>query len=232
MFLQRENTVPDEIGTDHAILLESTALSVASRRTWGGRRNVASRVSHSIKLTAALELVEAAQRASDLGLPYNRHVTIHWERGGVGDHQAAAATGKFIKLLSDWVRKRGGKSAYSWVRENGDGKGSHVHILLHLPLGWHFGQMTRRWLKAIVGNPPTRMVKTDPIAGWSQAAFSGSDWYWANLAHVTGYVLKGVDPESGKLLDLDRSGCGGRIIGKRSSVSQNLRPLTVKGNVC
>jgi hypothetical protein len=109
------------------------------------------------------------------------------------------------------------------VRENGHGKGSHVHILVHLPSGWQLGSMTRRWVKAIVGKPPARMVKTDQIAGRAGAAFAGSEWYWANLANVTGYILKGVNRSTGELLDLDRYECGGRIIGKRVSVSQNLR---------
>ena len=113
---------------------------------WGGARNRADRVSDSLSLMQAKNIIEAAQYAAAIGLPFNRHVTIHWERAGVHDNRAAAATGRFLKLAGDWIAKRGpqfeynqrkskrlARIAWAWVRENGDGKGSHVHILMHLP---------------------------------------------------------------------------------------------------
>lgn len=134
---QTEDSASGEDGTDLAILCKSSATSPPCRTqsTWGGARNRASRESEGIKAVKAVELVEAAQRAMAVGLPFNRHLTVHWAKAGLTDRQAAAATGRLVKLIRDWVRKKGGQIAHAWVRENGCGKGSHSHLLLHIPDG-------------------------------------------------------------------------------------------------
>ena len=68
---------------------------------WGGARNRADRTSDSLTLKQATGIIDAAQFAAAIGLPFNRHVTIHWERAGIADNRAAAATGYFLKLASD-----------------------------------------------------------------------------------------------------------------------------------
>jgi len=131
------------------------------------------------------------------------------------------------KLVADWVGKRGGSIAYIWARENGDGKGSHAHILLHLPKGISLGSMTHRWYRQITGRSSVGGgIITRPIAGCTRAAFANSGWYQDNLASVTAYLLKGVDKQTAKALALDRWHEGGRITGKRISSSQNLRRAT------
>lgn len=189
---------------------------------WGGARNAASRVSDIIKPETALRIVEAVQRASAIGLPINRHLTIHWEMSGIKDDRAAWATGRYVKLMADWVRKRGGDFAYVWVREDGDVKGSHVHILFHLPLDLNLNGSTKRWLKRVTDIPPTGMGKTKVVAGSAAAAFSDSTYYIMNLAQLTAYVLKGVGRDFAEALDIDRHDEGGRITGKRVGISQNL----------
>ena len=87
----------------------------------------------------AIELIEAAQRALAIGLPFNRHLTVHWAKANLSDAEAAAATGRMIKLICDWARKHGGKVVHAWVRENGPDKGTHSHILLHIPQGLSLG---------------------------------------------------------------------------------------------
>ena len=204
--------------------LYSEASFSRSANGWGGARNRSGRTSEYIKLEAALELVEAARWSIAAGMPFNRHLTVHWAMGGVADKRAAAATGRMVKLIGDWVKKRSGRYAYSWVREMGPRQGSHVHILLHVPKGIRLGHMTSRWFKAIAGKAGKGAVKTRPIGGSAKAAFSGSDWYEDNLAAVVAYLLKGVSVQAGEALGLDRAAAGGRIIGKRISISQNLRP--------
>src|SRR3546814_11539624 len=83
----------------------------------------------------ARNIIDAVRYAYWIDLPLNRHVTVHWERAGISDDRAAAATSQFLKLASDWIGKRGGKFAWIWVRENGPFSGSHVHILMHVPAG-------------------------------------------------------------------------------------------------
>ena len=227
LLIQPENRRSPSTGTDDAILYESSAPSPPSlpHSTWRGARNRASRVSNGIGLLKAIELVEATRRAIAIGLPFNRHLTVHWAKAGLTDAQAAAATGRLLKLIRDWVRKRGGDIAHVWVRENGPGKGSHVHILLHLPDGVTLGGMTRRWYKIVTGwhgRVPRGAVDTECIGLSARAARSGSDWYEANLARVVAYLLKGVDPATANVLGLGRFNEGGRIIGKRVAASTNL----------
>ena len=202
----------------------SEASSSHSAHSWGGARNRSDRTSEYIKLEAALELVEAARWAIAAGVPFNRHLTAHWAMGGITDRAASAATSRLIKLVGDWVRNRGGRFAHAWVREMGRRKGTHVHILLHIPKGIRLDHMTRRWVKSIIGETKKGTIKTRTIGGTAKAAFSGSDWYEDNLAAVVAYLLKGVSVEAGEALGLDLSAAGGQIIGKRISISQNLRP--------
>jgi hypothetical protein len=171
-----------------------------------------------------VELVEAAQRAMAIGLPFNRHLTVHWEKSGLTDLQAAEATGRMLKLITDWARKKGCPAPYAWVRENGPDKGSHVHILLHLPNGLAMS-LTRRWYRAATKcrRPGTGAVRTRRIGGTARAALSGSDWYQANLAKLLHYLLKGVDERTGEALGLDDWEEGGEITGKRVSISSKLR---------
>jgi hypothetical protein len=156
-------------------------------------------------------------------MPLNRHLTIHWEAAGLVDCQAAAATATFLTLARDWLRKRGGRFAWIFVRENGDGKGSHVHILLHAPAGTTLGNMQRRWLRAITGKSyRARTIKTERIGRTAGAASSAPDVYEANLARAVAYVLKGASPEAALAFGLARLEPGGSIIGKRCATSQNI----------
>ena len=113
----------------------------------GGARNKAGRVSDVLSLAKAQATIDAAYQAIKIGLPLNRFVTVHFERAGMTDAQAATAISAIMKLATDWMRKRGYVIAYAWVRENdaGDGsKGSHVHILFHCPDTLPVGRMWQR----------------------------------------------------------------------------------------
>jgi len=242
---------PDITGEKQAKLPFGTSLAIVDiatsgvsdfPQTWGGRRNSASRTSSSISLDQAAQIIEAAQFAAAIGLPFNRHVTIHWEQAGIPDSEAAKATGRFLKLAGDWIAKRGGRIAWAWVRENGDGKGSHVHILLHLQANKitaknrklpatdntarkqraRLGNMPRRWLRSITGKPyRAGTIKTQRIGGTAEAAQTAPAAYQENLAAVVGYILKGACPAAVRALGLMRLEAGGTIIGKRAATSQN-----------
>ncbi|MCJ8158551.1 hypothetical protein [Sphingomonas sp. LaA6.9] len=191
---------------------------------WGGARNSTDRTSVALTLRQASGIIEAAQFAYRVGLLFNRHVTIHLERAGVSDSEAAAAIGAFLTLARDWFRKQGKRTAWAWVRENGDGKGSHVHILLHVPVcvkwsGWRL----RRWLERITGKPyQAGIIQTARIGGTTRAAATAPAAYQANLAAVVAYVIKGASPDAARALGLERLEDGGRIIGKRAGWSQNV----------
>lgn len=210
------------IGTAVAVKLGPSVASSPAPR-WGGRRNSGSRTSHSLSLIQATNILEAAQFAAAAGMPFNRHLTIHWQQAGIADERAAWATGRFLKLAGDWIAKRGGRFAWAWVRENGDAKGSHVHILLHLPAGTRIGTMQQRWLRSTTGKPySASTIKTARIGGTAGAAHSAPAAYRANLAAVVAYVLKGASQAAARKLGLNRLEAGGRIMGKRAATSQNI----------
>ncbi|MFN7323223.1 MAG: hypothetical protein ACK5SM_00575, partial [Sphingomonadales bacterium] len=80
-------------------------------------------------------LIAAADRAEQMGLAFNRHWTVHYERAGIAEPDGARFVGRLLKLTGDYARRHNSKVTAIWVRENGDGKGGHVHILMHLSLG-------------------------------------------------------------------------------------------------
>lgn len=231
------------LGTGRAIIAIASCEALDSARTWGGRRNTATRTSSSLSLNQASRIIQAAQFAAAIGLPFNRHVTIHWEQARVPDCRAAWATGRFLKMAGDWIAKRGGRIAWAWVRENGDCKGSHVHILLHMPSHLitgkngsglagdntarkhraRLGNMPRRWLRSITGKPyRAGTIKTGRIGGTAGAVLSAPAAYQENLAAVVGYILKGASSVAAQALGLERLEAGGTVIGKRAATSQNV----------
>jgi hypothetical protein len=58
----------------------------------------------------------AVAKANAIGLPPNRHWTVHWIRAGVSDDEAAAATGALLTLVRDWLRKQGYQTGRRYVR--------------------------------------------------------------------------------------------------------------------
>lgn len=172
-------------------------------------------------------VITAAYRAIAIGLPFNRFVTIHFERAGLTDAEAVAALGSILKLATDWMRSRGNMIAHAWVRENdaGDGsKGSHVHILCHCPDTLPIGRMWQRWLRKATGTPyRARSIKSERIGGTLNCHAASPAVYRENLDRVLAYIVKGVSPVDATALGLHRQADGGQIIGKRAGVSQNVR---------
>jgi hypothetical protein len=185
----------------------------------------ADRRSLTIPTQGALNVHAAAWFAREIGLPLNRHTTIHWERGGVSD--ALAATTHFLALASAWARSRGAEFAYVWVREAGPNKGEHVHILLRVPpdLAVDFKRRQRGWLKACGAAWRKGVVHSERI-GFSlrhadQSGYSG-ETYAANLGEVLDYILKGAGQTARRLLGLRRKQFGGVVTGKRCGTSENI----------
>lgn len=221
---QAENSACSSDGTGPAILYKSGGTSSPARRsnTWGGHRNSAGRKSEHLTPLQAIEFVEAAQNAVAVGKPFNRHLTVHWARAKLADSEAAAATGRIVKLIRDWSRKGGGTVLYAWIRETGTAKGTHSHIMLHVPPGLKL-RRTRSWYKQatrLKGSVPKRAVRSECIGASSQSCLTGSDDYLANLARLVAYLLKGCDQATAANLGLERWNEGGRIVGKRVSISR------------
>jgi hypothetical protein len=195
----------------------------------GGPRNTASRESHEIPSGHIANLIRAALHADQIGLPFNRMITVHWEAAGVALEGMARATGRFIDLMTKTLARHGSKTAWLWVHENADGrghdKGGHCHILVHIPaaLVRIVTEMQRRWLRAITGQPyRKRVIKSDPIGGRLGLEASNPELHSVNLDAALAYVLKGASGSTAQSFGLDRREPGGRIIGKRCGTSQNI----------
>ena len=215
-------------GTNLAIryLSIGVAVSDADRRGQrGGARNRKGRESLVLTGAQAVNLIEAAHHATAIGLPFTRMMTIHWQAAGVALDGMAAATGRFTDLLAKALARHGSRTAWLWVHENGEGKGGHCHMLVHIPVDLVkvVQRLRRQWLRIITATPfRTRVVKTDAL-GRRLGLEKGNPALLAeNVIEALGYLLKGVTPAAPLAASLKRLEPGGRIIGKRCGTSQNI----------
>lgn len=219
-----ENGATGQAGTGLAIIdtIPSCGL-IPAKRGWGGARNRADRVSYHLTLRQCQELIAAASHADRLGLRFNRHWTVHYERAGIDEAKAAAFIGRLTKLVRECSRRRGGGFAAIWVREGGKSKGGHVHILMHYPAALCLKGRTRRWIRCAGGTSRKGVSRIRAVAGRVSEAANGGEHYAHNLAVVRGYLLKGASKEACEALQLDRAAIDqGRVLGKRCGTTQNI----------
>lgn len=193
----------------------------------GGPRNRANRETDSVSPAQVANLTAAAAHALTIGLPLTRFITIHWESGGIALADMAGATGRFLDLVTKALARHGTRTAWVWVHENGERKGGHVHVLVHVPaeLAPIVSRLQRRWLRGITGRPyRARLIHSKPIGGRLGLETGNPDLYAVNLSAALDYVLKGADPIAAEQFGLSRLEEGGRIIGKRCGTSQNIGP--------
>jgi hypothetical protein len=153
--------------------------------------------------------------------------SIHWQSAGVAPGGVIAATGRFLDLMTKALARHGTATTWLWVQENGPGKGAHVHVLAHVPapLAKIIARLQIGWLRRITGNAyRSRVIHSDPIGGRLGVEIGNPAHHAANLATALSYVLKGADDGAAAMFDLTRSNEGGRCIGKRCGVSQNIGP--------
>ena len=191
----------------------------------GGARNLASRETYALSPAHVGNLIAAVRHADAIGMPFTRMITVHWQSAGVELDGMTNATGKFLDMLSKALARRGSATAYLWVHENGHGKGGHCHILAHVPaaLVSTVGRLQMRWLRTITGRPyRARVIRSDPIGGRLGLEASNPALHRINTAVALGYVLKGASEHAAEIFELARLEPGGRCIGKRCGVSQNI----------
>ena len=155
-------------------------------------------------------------------MPFNRHWTVHYERAGIAETDATRFIGHLLKLIRDFARNKIGRFSAIWVRESGDGKGGHVHILMHLPIGADLTGRTRRWVNLAGGKCRSKVSRVRSIGGSLATAESGGQHYRNNAQVVQQYILKGASRDAGEALDLPRYGERGHIVGKRCGRTQNI----------
>lgn len=197
----------------------------------GGARNSASRESHALTLAQVKNLIDASAHAGRIGLALNRMITIHWQAGGVPITGMSKATGRYLDLMTKTLARHGSRTAWIWVHENGDRKGGHCHLLAHVSrdLTGNIVRLQKRWLRSITGRSyKAGVVCSRPIGGYLGLEIGNPTLHAVNLDSVLSYVLKGADNTAAKQKKLTRLEAGGRIIGKRCGVSQNVGPKARK----
>jgi len=196
--------------------------STFTRTSWGGSRNSRDRASDCLTPAQCKAMIAAAGYSQRLGFPFNRHWTIHYQKADVADTQATAFIGRLLKLARDYAARNKAPFTAIWARENGDGKGGHVHILLHLPTALSLKGRTRKWVRLAGGicRPGVSVIKA--VGGRLSSADIGDAHYCHNVAIVEGYLLKGASVATGRALGLRLYGETGRVIGKRCGWTQNI----------
>lgn len=220
-------TAKPKAGTHLAISNLSLGVAADLPRSTGrgGARNHADRESHALTAAHVANLKAAERHAALIGLPFTRMITIHWEAAGVPFASMAKSTGKLLDLLKRWLARRGYRTTYIWVHENGDCKGGHCHLLAHIPaeLVKALTGKLRGWLRRTTGYTyRKRTIRSDPIGGRLGLEARNPPLHAANLRAALSYLLKGANAEAASQFGLERLELGGRVIGKRCGTSQNI----------
>lgn len=124
--------------------------------------------------------------------------------------------------MRNYAKRNNAAFTCIWAREGGDGKGGHVHILMHLPAALSLAGRTRKWVRLAGGISRPGVSYIRPVGGRLKSADIGDTHYRHNAAFVEGYLLKGASVATGKALGLRLYGETGRVIGKRCGWTQNI----------
>ena len=219
---------PSVARTGTALAISNLTIGVAALSACstgrGGARNRADRESHALTAAQIGNLKAAERHAGAIGLPFTRMISIHWQAAGVPLAGMAKATGRFIDLMAKALARHGG-TAWLWVHENCGPKGGHCHLLAHVPAE-HVKRLTglqRGWLRRItLRNYRARVIYSRPIGKRLGVEATDPPDYAVNLAVALAYLLKGASPEAASQFALLRLEPGGRVIGKRCGMSQNI----------
>lgn len=117
-----------------------------------------------------------------------RHWIVHYEKAGIAESDANLFIGRLVKLALDCVRAKMGTFAAAWVRENGEGKGGHVHILMDLPTGRTLRGKAIKWVRLAGGTSYAKVSRVVSIGGALATAGCRSEHYRHNLATVLAYL--------------------------------------------
>lgn len=187
---------------------EPTPLGTRRTHTYKSRGRVRSySPNHSGRFTLhldeakAIDLIEAAVHAREIGRPLNRFITIHLEKAGIDTH-GQPQLGKFLKLAGQWLGDRGVPATYIWVMEKGMGTGLHVHMLIHVPaiLRKDFSYRARyQWPKLAKIEPLKGVIYTSPPTEAKATRLGDTPSGQSYLNQLRGalrYMLKAIDKEA------------------------------------
>lgn len=196
--------------------------SISTGNAWGGSRNRRDRASDCLTLAQCKAMIAAADYSDALGCRFNRHWTVHYQKADVEEIRATEFIGRLLKLVREYAKRNNAPFTCIWAREGGDGKGGHVHILMHLPAALSLNGRTRKWVRLAGGKCRAGVSYVRPVGGRLLSADIGDAHYRHNAEMVSGYLLKGASVATGNVLGLRLYGETGRIVGKRCGWTQNI----------
>jgi hypothetical protein len=178
-----------------------------------------------MRLSEVRNIIAAGEFTAAEHRPLNRHTTIHFEAAQIAD--PVRAIGQYLKLAGDWLRTQGAVFAYIWVREAGEKKGEHVHILMHVrpDLVSAFARRERGWRTRIGAARALGAFHSSAVGRSYRHAVTGIQYgerYSDHLGEVIGYLVKGAERRAVDALGLTRVEPGGELWGKRSGMSENI----------
>ena len=170
-------------------------LQITSPLKRGGHRNWADRTSLQLTEGHCVRLMKAPQVAMSIGQPLNRFITIAWEKCGIAPQQSVLATGAWIILAREWLRRRDYSTSWAWVQESGPRIGAHCHILFHVPpsLDPLFRGRPGRWARKVVmsfGGQYARGTMQTQKLRFSNASDADADAYRTLVMGKVHYMLK------------------------------------------
>ena len=204
--------------------------------------NSSTRWTDYLSAEKALDLIEGANHARELGFPLNLSLTIHFERGNLKPiYTPQMSIGYFLKAANQWLALRGIPATFIWVREHVIGTGRHVHILLHCPVEYQAEFKKRakqKWvLLAGMDKADRDTLHFERIGprGYAEGQASTRDRqkYLNQLKGSLKYHLKGINPDQALPKQMGRDGSVAELLGiepednqpifgRRASQSQNI----------
>ncbi len=132
------------------------------------------------------DLFWLAANAHEEGKSLNRFITIHLKDLKIKTAQICLS--KLMEKTRKWLQRNGFDHAHIWVLENGDFKGLHAHILVHIPNYFiqEYKRLLKKWLPP--GNGENLDVQTIKYSQWGQL---GGD---SCVLGILRYMCKGIDP--------------------------------------
>lgn len=117
----------------------------------------------------------------------NRFITLHLKDLKIRTAQTYLS--KLMEKTRKWLQRNGFEHSHIWVLENGEVKGIHAHILVHIPNNYihQYKRLLKKWL-AYEATDSTLNIKKVKYPQWGQLG-ERSCVYGALR-----YMCKGIDP--------------------------------------
>lgn len=135
------------------------------------------------------DLFRAAKVAHETNRELNRFITIHLK--DLKNILAQNLVSNIMEKTRKWLQRKGFEHAHIWVLENGDVKGIHAHILLHIPNHYihQYKRQLKKWLPMEIAESGLDIKKVK-YPEWGQLG-QRSCVYGALK-----YMCKGINPKT------------------------------------